>query len=272
MVQPESTAAVSRLKKKFPWLLLGAGAVATGIVVYLLLGKKANPGNKVLTVNGVRFEMVSIPAGKFQMGSNNGDYDERPEHTVRLSKHFWMGKTEVTQGLWKAVMGDNPAHFQKGDNYPVEMVSWNACQVFIARLNQWVGENRFRLPTEAEWEYACRAGTTGDYYGAIDAIAWYVENSDGSTQAVGQKQANAFGLHDMLGNVCEQCQDWYGLYSNGYQTDPSGPPSGWLRTARGGSWNLIASCVRASIRRWVDPNGYNYILGLRLAASSTGGW
>jgi len=178
----------------------------------------------------------------------------------------------VTQGWWKAVMNDNSSYFQKGDSYPVEMVSWEACQVFITKLNQLVGENRFRLPTEAEWEYACRAGTTGDYYGNIDAIAWYVENSDGSTQAVGQKQANAFGLYDMLGNVCEQCQDWYGTYGAEDQTDPTGPTSGWLRTARGGSWYLIASQLRASTRRWVDPNGYNFILGLRLAASSTGGW
>ena len=185
--EKEKPASQIKKKKKFPWLLvvLGVGVV---VVLIALLGKKKDDpeltptaifSNGVLTVNGVRYELVSIPAGTFQMGSNSleADSDEKPVHTVQISKSFWMGKTEVTQGFWQAVMGSNPSNFKSGDNYPVEQVSWDDCQSFITKLNQMVGGNNFRLPTEAEWEYACRAGTTGDRYGDIDVIAWYSSNS-----------------------------------------------------------------------------------------------
>jgi formylglycine-generating enzyme required for sulfatase activity len=160
-------------------------------------------------------EFVWIPAGEFMMGSNSGNSDEKPVHGVRITKGFWMGKYEVTQGQWRDVTGRNPSNFEKGDHYPVERVSWQDVQGFIRRLNARTGQE-FRLPTEAEWEYVCRAGTPGERYGNIDDIAWYDQNSGGSTQPVDRKTPNAFGLYDMLGNVWELVQDWYdeGYYSS----------------------------------------------------------
>jgi formylglycine-generating enzyme required for sulfatase activity len=229
--------------------------------------------NGVLTINGVRYEMASIPAGEFQMGSNSSvaNDDEKPVHTVRISKGFWLGRTEVTQGLWQVVMGSNPSYFLKGSTYPVERVSWDDCQAFITKLNQMVGSNYFRLPTEAEWEYACRAGTTGDYYGNVDSIAWYDGNSGSTTHPVAQKQANAFGLYDMSGNVWEKCQDWFGDYSGGYQTDPTGPVSGSFRVGRGGSWEFWARGVRSAIRGISVPGNRSNQTGFRLASGSVGG-
>jgi formylglycine-generating enzyme required for sulfatase activity len=204
------------------------------------------------------------------MGSDSAEAydDEKPVHTVRISKAFWLGKTEVTQGLWQAVMGSNPSYFKSGDNYPVEQVSWDDCQSFITKLNQMVGGNAFRLPTEGEWEYACRAGTTGDRYGNIDSIAWYSSNSGSTTRPVGQKQANGWGLYDTLGNVWEWCQDWYGGYSSSYQTDPTGPASGAGRVRRGGGWFYRAQLVRSAIRDLYDPGDYGYTLGFRLARTN----
>jgi len=226
--------------------------------------------NGVLTINGVRYELASIPAGEFQMGSNSSEANigEQPVHTVRISKSFWLGKTEVTQGLWQAVMGSNPSGFKKGDTYPVEMVSWDDCQSFITKLNQMVGGNNFRLPTEAEWEYACRAGTTGDRYGDLDAIAWYSSNSGNTTHPVGQKQVNGWGLFDTLGNVYEWCQDWYGTYSSGYQTDPTGPASGAYRMLRGGSWLFYANFVRSAHRDIHRPGWRSDNIGFRLARTN----
>jgi formylglycine-generating enzyme required for sulfatase activity len=267
-------------KKKFPWLLaiLGIGAVAALIV---LLGKKKNNtqpipdatfANGVLTVKGVRYELASIPAGAFQMGSNSSDAwsDEQPVHTVRISKGFWMGKTEMTQGLWQAVMASNPSYFKKGDNYPVENISWNDCQSFIQKLNQMLGGNAFRLPNEAEWEYACRAGTTGDRYGDLNSIAWYRENSGNTTHPVSQKQSNSWGLYDTLGNVYEWCQDWYGSYIGSYQTDPTGPSSGLYRVRRSDGWNGEVKRMRSAARTVGGPNDRFNDLGFRLAASSSG--
>ena len=211
-------------------------------------------------------ELVLIPGGTFQMGSTSSEsYDrERPVHPVTLSS-FYIGKYEVTQGQWLAVMGDNPSHFKKGDNYPVEQVSWDDCQEFIQKLNQLTGK-RYRLPTEAEWEYAARGGTSGDRYGNIEDIAWYDDNSGGSTQPVGVKQPNAYGLYDMLGNVWEWCQDWKGPYTSGAKTNPTGPSSGSYRVLRGGSWRNSASRVRAPNRHGHTPdNRYNSNLGFRLA-------
>jgi formylglycine-generating enzyme required for sulfatase activity len=272
-------------KKKFPWLLaiLGVGVI---VVVAVLLFKKKNNSpcsptatyaNGVLTVSGVRYELASIPAGTFQMGNNSSEAssDEQPVHTVQISKAFWLGKTEVTQGLWQAVMCSNPSYFKSGDNYPVEQVSWDDCQVFITKLNQMVGGNNFRLPTEAEWEYSCRAGTTGDRYGDIDAIAWYSSNSGNTTHIVGQKQANAWGLYDTLGNVWEWNQDFYGYYyySAGDQTDPTGPETGVNRVIRGGSWywynyGAPLPLARSSFRSSGYPvNRLSYI-GFRLARTN----
>jgi formylglycine-generating enzyme required for sulfatase activity len=281
-IAKKNAVTVVKKKKKFPLLLaiVGVGVVA---VLILLLGKKKNNTpvtptgpytNGVLTINGVRYELAAIQAGEFQMGSNSSeaDSDEQPVHTVRISKGFWMGKTEVTQGLWQAVMGSNPSYFKNGDSYPVEKISWDDCQAFITKLNQMVGGNAFRLPTEAEWEYACRAGTTGDRYGDIDAIAWYSGNSGNTTHIVGQKQANAWGLYDTLGNVYEWCQDWYGAYSAGYQTDPTGPGSGAYRVLRGACWNYSAQYVRSAIRgSFFHPGFSNFDIGVRLASNSANG-
>jgi formylglycine-generating enzyme required for sulfatase activity len=223
-------------------------------------GPKASYANGVLTVNGVRYEMVSIPGGTFQMGSNSGDADEKPVHSVTISS-FYMGKTEVTQGLWQALMGENPATFQNGKNYPVEQVSWDDCIKFINKLNDL---------TEGEWEYACRAGTSGDRYGDLDEIAWYSDNSGGSTQPVGQKKPNTFGLYDMLGNVWEWCQDMYdeNFYSNSPAQNPrAGSGSG--RVFRGGGWEDGAGGVRSAFRGGVP--GYRCDgIGFRLASGSGG--
>jgi formylglycine-generating enzyme required for sulfatase activity len=229
---------------------------------------EANFSNGVLTIAGIGYELASIPAGMFAMGSNSLEAypDERPVHNVRISREFWMGKTEVPQVLWKALMGTTPSHFINNDYHPVEQVSWDDCQAFIQKLNQLLGRNAFRLPTEAEWEYACRAGTTGDRYGNLNAIAWYAGNSGGSTHWVGQKKANAFGLTDTLGNVLEWCQDWYGPYAAGYQVDPSGPASGVFRVYRGGSWGRDARLVRCANRSSTAADYRHSSLGFRLAA------
>jgi formylglycine-generating enzyme len=158
-----------------------------------------------------------IPPGTFWMGSPNDDPErferEKPQHQVRLSEGFWLFDTPCTQGLWEAVMGENPSRFQ-GVNRPVENVSWEDCQAFIIKVNEQIAGLHLRLPTEAQWEYACRAGTQEPRYDSdVDAIAWYAANSDGETHDVGQKHPNTWGLYDMLGNVDEWVQDWYGDYT-----------------------------------------------------------
>ncbi len=195
--------------------------------------------------------MVKIPAGTFDMGSNSGDSDEKPIHEVTISKDFYMGMYEVTQAQWQAVMGSNPSRFS-GDNHPVEQVSWNDCQTFIQKLNE-MGYGTFRLPTEAEWEYACRAGTTTDYYwenGNIGDYAWYTSNSGSKTHEVGTKLPNEFGLFDMSGNVWEWCNDWYdsNYYANSPNNDPEGASSGSYRVLRGGSWYYVTWVCRSANR------------------------
>jgi formylglycine-generating enzyme required for sulfatase activity len=216
-------------------------------------------------VTGIEF--VWVPGGGFDMGSNSADglAFEKPVHRVYV-EGFWMGKYEVTQGQWKTIMGSNPSNFKSGDNYPVDTVSWDDIQIFIARLNSRTGIT-FRLPTKAEWEYACRAGTKEDRYGPLDNIAWYDFNSGKKTHPVGQKQPNFFGLYDMLGNVFEWCQDWYGSYSSGYAKNPEGPSSGSFRVLRGAGFGYIASQVRAAIRYGLDPSGRDISHGFRLVRS-----
>jgi len=208
-------------------------------------------------------EFVWIPAGEFMMGSNSGDADEKPVHGVRITKGFWMGRYEVTQGQWRDVTGRN---LEKGDHYPVERVSWQDVQGFIRRLNPRTGQE-FRLPTEAEWEYACRAVTPGERYGNIDDIAWYDQNSGGSTQPVGRKDPNAFGLYDMLGNVMELVQDWYdeGYYGKSPRDDPSGPSSGSRRVCRGSTSFGGEPGIRSAFRGHETPVYGALDLGFRLA-------
>jgi hypothetical protein len=205
-----------------------------------------------------KFEKIS--AGSFQMGSENGSSNEKPLHTVRITNPFYLGKHEVTQEQWEAVMGNNPGHF-KGKNLPVESVSWEDVQEFLRRLNQQIGREIFRLPTEAEWEYACRAGTSGDYAGNLDDMAWYSSNSNAQTHPVGTKQPNDWGLYDMHGNVWEWCQDWYGYYS-------SGPATGSERVIRGGGWNLFALYCRSAFRGSFSPGDRSGRLGFRLVRTA----
>ncbi len=213
---------------------------------------------------GVDIEFVQIPPGEFDMGSGSGNPDEKPVHRVRISKAFEMGKCPVTQAQWEAVMGRNPSHF-KGADRPVEEVSWNDVQVSLEKLNARGDGYRYRLPTEAEWEYAARAGTTGDYAPDLDAVAWCAANSGGETHPVGQKRPNGWGLYDMLGNVWEWCQDWYdaGYYKTSPAVDPCGPESGKFRVLRGGSWLYDPGDLRASGRGGLAPGLWVNNLGFR---------
>jgi len=212
-------------------------------------------------------DMVDIPAGSFMMGSSDGDDDEKPVHSVVLSG-FQLGKHEVTQGQWQAVMGNNPSNFQNcGANCPVEKVSWDAIQIFLKKLNQQTGY-RYRLPTEAEWEYACRSGGKNQTYcggNDADSLAWYPSNSKRKTHPVGQKRANGFGLYDMSGNVFEWVQDWKGAYSSGQVTAPTGPSSGSYRVYRGGSWYSYITYSRSVNRDDNTPDFRRNYLGFRLA-------
>ncbi|MEO6390517.1 MAG: formylglycine-generating enzyme family protein [Pyrinomonadaceae bacterium] len=209
-------------------------------------------------------DFVYVPAGSFDMGSVDGEADEKPVHRVIISQGFYLGKTEVTQAQWKAVMGANPSKNQ-GDDLPVEQVSWDDVQEFIRRLNAQSNGVIYRLPTEAEWEYACRAGTTGRYAGDLEAMAWYLSNSGSATHPVGQKQPNAWGLYDLYGNVGEWVQDWYGSYREGEQTDPKRESSGPGRALRGGTFRSRAELLRSSFRGFNTPDSRFSPYGFRLA-------
>ena len=227
--------------------------------------------NQTITVKGVSFEMVYVEGGSFDMGAtteqgSGADSDEKPVHSVTLSDYY-IGKCEVTQELWEAVMGSNPSNF-KGAQKPVEHVSWNDCQEFISRLNSLTGRT-FRLPTEAEWEYAARGGNQSSHYkysgsGNIGDVARYWDNSGKKTHAVGTKSPNELGIYDMSGNVYEWCSDWYGGYSAGAQTNPQGPSSDSCRVLRGGSWGNDARGCRVSNRNLSGPGNSNGHSGLRL--------
>ena len=241
-------------------------------------GGSAGPAAGETWTSPLGMEFVGIPAGSFVMGSpqdeEGRDLDE-VQHEVRISRGFWMGKYEVTQGQWEAVMGANPSGFDRcGARCPVEQVSWEDVQGFIRRLNERESGNgyEYRLPTEAEWEYAARAGTTGARHGELDSIAWYGNNSGFKAHPVGQKRANAWGLHDVLGNVQEWTADWYGGYPSSLVTDPQGPGTGSYRVLRGGSCLYAAGNVRSALRNFDSPGGRNITFGLRMVRTvGTGG-
>ncbi|MDR1043800.1 MAG: formylglycine-generating enzyme family protein [Candidatus Adiutrix sp.] len=241
----------------------------------LILAPGASLAAEKTYTNSLGMDFTLVPAGSFTMGADkdleNANYNETPQHRVSISQPFYLGAYEVTQAQWTAVMGNNPSKF-KGRSNPVEMVSWNDAQAFIQRLNAKEGHNRYRLPTEAEWEYAARAGTTsaysfGDDEDSLGRYAWYWDNSDEKTHPVGQKQPNAWGLYDMHGNVDEWVQDWYGNYSSSSVTDPKGPSSGSDRVFRGGSWFCSAQGCRAALRFNFSPDYRVDFIGFRLALS-----
>lgn len=287
---------ISDVTALIDYLLSGSGAIVSGkpdvdlngsvtiadvtsLIDYLLSGRW--PGETSFTVNGVTFKLLDITGGIFSMGATpeqgeNANDNEKPVHQVALSP-FSMSVTEVTQELWLAVMGTNPSRFSSNLNRPVENVSWNDCQVFIAKLNELTGQN-FRLPTEAEWEFAARGGMNSEGYiyagsNELDEIAWYNYNAhavgssspDYGTHAAATKAPNELGLYDMTGNVWEWCQDWSGAYSAEDQINPTGPSTGTNRVIRGGGWTNYPSLLRIAARTGYKPTFKGNFIGLRLA-------
>ncbi|MCP3888325.1 MAG: SUMF1/EgtB/PvdO family nonheme iron enzyme [Desulfobulbaceae bacterium] len=241
--------------------------------------QKATPGKKTFSVpNGIKF--VYISPGTFKMGSpkaESGRYDNETHHQVTLTQGFYMQTTEVTQGQWRSLMGNNPSFFNGcGDDCPVEQVSWSDAQQFIWRLNQLEGDNKYRLPTEAEWEYACRAGSaTAFASGEITAlecdndsnladVAWFCGNSAKTIHPVALKKPNAWGLYDMHGNVSELCQDWYGEYPPDLVNDPEGPASGIDHSVRGGGWDSYARHCRTACRGAISSGQKIFDVGFRI--------
>ena len=226
--------------------------------------------------NSIGMEFIRIPAGTFMMGSPDSATEafdnEKPAHRVTISQPFYLGKYPVTQAQWEVVMGNNPSRFKGNPNLPVESVSWNDVPAFMRKLNEREGGRAYRLPTEAEWEYACRAGTTTIYSFGNDAAqlgdyAWYNENSGGETHPVGEKQPNPWGLYDMHGNVWEWVQDWYSPYTAEAVTDPIGPATGAARVIRGGGWVSSARFARSAYRVWRPPGYRHDDLGFRCLSS-----
>lgn len=248
--------------------------------------------------NTIGMKFVLIPPGEFDIGSTEEEIEkllaearaenppdwyidrsptEAPKHRVRITKAFYLGMTEVTQAQYKRVMGANPSNFNGDATRPVEKVSWNDAVLFCEKLGEVSGEQEvraYRLPTAAEWEYACRAGTTTRWYGTDDEAAlreqaWFTANSGGTTHPVGQKLPNAWGLYDMHGNVWEWCNDWYDntYYANSPPEDPAGPTSGLSRVLRGGGWYSIARSCRSADRIWGAPDARDIEIGFRLAFS-----
>jgi formylglycine-generating enzyme required for sulfatase activity len=239
--------------------------------------------------NSIGMKLVLIPKGTFMMGSpieEEGAKNDEKQHQVTIGKDYYLGVTEVTQGQYEKVMGTNPSYFQKrvirksdSSMYPVEQVSWEDAVEFCKKLSDLPEEKKagrvYRLPTEAEWEYACRAGSKAAYsFGAnsktLGDYAWFGENSGNQTHPVGEKKANAWGLYDMHGNVWEWCSDWYGVYPKGSVSDPSGPSEGSIRVDRGGSWAYGAANCRSAYRGWGAPSYRIGNDGFRVALSSSG--
>ena len=233
------------------------------------------PESDDMVENSIGMKLAWIPPGEFLMGSPNDfpflrDYpNELPQHRVEISKGFFMGTTPVTQGQYKAVIDSNPSRF-KGNDLPVDSVSWDDAVEFCSKLSEKEGKT-YRLPTEAQWEYGCRAGTTERFYFADDSAdlsyyAWYYRNSNNTTHPVSQKKPNAFGLYDMHGNVSEWCADWYDehFYSKSPESDPRGPKSGKYRVLRGGSWCIFPRFCRSAFRGGNTPSHRAIVYGFRV--------
>lgn len=230
--------------------------MSTSTMEILVPAKAYTPEEESFTANGITFKMITVDGGSFTMGNSTGDNEEKPEHQVTLST-YKIGKIEVTQALWQAVMGSNPSHFTGNVQRPVETVSWYDCQAFILKLNQLTGK-QFRLPTEAEWEFAARGGNRSQGYkyagsNTLGNVAWCGLNSGSMTHPVNTKSSNELGVYDMSGNVLEWCQDWYGSYTSVSQTNPTGASSGTNYVIRGGSWS--DDDWRITMRSYEEPEG-----------------
>ncbi|MBM4048141.1 MAG: formylglycine-generating enzyme family protein, partial [Planctomycetes bacterium] len=240
----------------------------------MTFSRTGSPGVVSRTISlggGVTMEFVLIRPGSFMMGSEEGDDQEKPVHKVTITKPFYMGRYEVTQDQWQAVMGTNPSS-SKGPKKPVEKITWDECQAYVRKLNEKVPGGQFGLPTEAQWEYACRAGSTTEYCygqdtGGLVEYAWYSGNSSQSAHPVGEKKPNAWGLYDMHGNVWEWCQDWYAGYASGAQANPNGPNSGSSRVFRGGAFFGHAGLCRSAKRAGDSPGHRDFEVGVRLVRS-----
>jgi formylglycine-generating enzyme required for sulfatase activity len=268
----ETTGLSQSQKRRLLWV---GGGLLCMLVLALYFGlwgrtldqQQPGPSSAQITKSlGMQFAL--IPAGEFRMGSTLRA-DEIPMHTVHISKPFYLGIHEVTQGQWEAVMGNNPSQFKGDANRPVETVSWEEVQQFIDKLNTREGGTKYRLPTEAEWEYAARAGSKtaysfGDDNSQLDKYAWFEGNAGKTTHPTGTRQPNAWGLYDMHGNVWEWVQDWYDKYTVEPVTDPQGPTSGSRRVLRGGSWITDAGNCRSASRNNDAPSGRSLRVGFRL--------
>jgi formylglycine-generating enzyme required for sulfatase activity len=281
---PGLAAARGDKKKNFPvwiWPAVGGGLLAAlAMALWFLM---SSPTDEVLSdahwaeylntgitiTNSIGLELKLIPPGEFMMGDEN----ESPQHRVEITRPFYLSVTEVTQEQYRQVLGENPSS-KKGADNPVERVSWIDAVEFCARLSEKEGVE-YRLPTEAEWEYACRGGTTtkysfGDDRSQLRNFAWYEVNAERRHHPVGQKKPNPWGLYDMHGNVREWCQDWYGDYPSGSTTDPTGAASGSLRVSRGGGWRSVAAICRSASRPGFGPSGRSGHYGFRVALSPSG--
>ncbi len=247
--------------------------------------RQAAPSENKIVVDSIGYEMVYIPPGTFTMGSpsnESGRFDDEGQHNVTITKGYYMGSTEVTQSQWEKIMGSNPSKFKSWlgtkRDCPVEHVSWKDCQKFVRKLNQIEGVNTYRLPTEAEWEYGCRAGTDTPFntgrclstdqanYDGNYPLSWCLKGTyREKTLPVKSCAPNAWGLYDMHGNVWEWCSDGYGNYPSGSVTDPDGAPTGSPRVARGGGWSFSARLCRSANRDKYDPSGRLSFLGFRLS-------
>jgi formylglycine-generating enzyme required for sulfatase activity len=229
------------------------------------------PADPTPYINSIGMTFNPVNPGEFIMGSpadEPGHDADETQHKVRLTKPFLLSVYQVTQAEFTAVMGSNPSYF-RGDDLPVESISWDEAVAFCKKLSELEGKT-YRLPTEAEWEFACRAGATGPYAGDgnLDDIGWYLGNAGSETHPVGSLQPNAWGFYDMQGNVWEWCADWYGPYAAGDATDPTGPASGTTRVLRGGSLDYGPEFARAAFRNWYTPETKLYYIGFRVVLDS----